>query len=363
MNNLLTPKTILVRAAGLRCLIVLIALFFLLTGSSLLGSSVAISVASAGEVRVAALQFGTVNWVLDVIKLRKLDEKYSFKMKVVPLASTNGAKIALQGGSAEIVTTDWTWVSRRRAEKADFALVPYSSAVGHLMVAANSDIKTLGDLRGKKIAVAGGPLDKSWLFLRAYVQQKLGVDLAEVATPVYGAPPLLTQKMIRGEFDAILNFWHFSARLKAKGFRSLLSVGDVMVELGTSGPTVAIGFAFSEGWANKNKKELKGFLSAAKDAVAILDKDDAIWNDIRPRMKAKDDVTFLALRQSFRDGILRRPLIVEQADVQRLYAILVELGGAKLLGRSKELSPGTFWLLGDISQPVKLKTKKAEKVK
>ncbi|GAA6210569.1 ABC transporter substrate-binding protein [Hyphomicrobiales bacterium 4NK60-0047b] len=358
MNNLMSFKTRFFRILGYPVIAIFITFFFFFSDSKLFGSSVA----NASEVRVAALQFGTVNWVLDVIKLRKLDEKYSFKMKVIPLASTNGAKIALQGGSAEIVTTDWTWVSRRRAEKADFTLVPYSSAVGHLMVAANSDIKTLEDLRGKKIAVAGGPLDKSWLFLRAYTKKKLGVDLTDIATPVFGAPPLLTQKMIRGEFDAILNFWHFSARLKAKGFRSLLSVGDVMLELGTSGPTVAIGFAFSEGWAKKNEKQLRGFLSAAKDAVAILDKEDAIWNDIRPRMKAKDEKTFLALRHSFRDGILRRPLIVEQADVQRLYAVLAKLGGTKLLGRSKKLSSGTFWLLGDISQPVHLNTKEVERV-
>lgn len=320
------------------------------------------SVSYAAELRVAALQFGTVNWVLDTIKLRKLDEKHSISMKVIPLASTNGAKIALQGGSADIVTTDWTWVSRRRAEKADFALVPYSSAVGHLMVAANSDIKTLEDLRGKKIAVAGGPLDKSWLFFRAYTSRKLGVDIAEIATPVYGAPPLLTQKMIRGEFDAILNFWHFSARLKAKGFRSLVSVGDMMTELGTSGPTVAIGFAFSENWADKNKKDVNGFLAAVRDAVAVLDTDEKIWDEIRPRMKAKDDATFQALQSSFRDGILRRPLIVEQANVEHLYDVLVELGGTKLVGRSKVLSPGTFWLLGDVSQPVKVKSNKAEKV-
>ena len=73
---------------------------------------------AAKEVRIAALQFGTVNWVLDTVKLRKLDIKHNFKLRVIPLASSNGAKIALQGGSADIVTTDWTWISRRRAERA-----------------------------------------------------------------------------------------------------------------------------------------------------------------------------------------------------------------------------------------------------
>ena len=333
-----------------------------LTVFVLISSFTLVGPLAAKDLRIAALQFGTVNWVLDAVKRRELDKKYNFNLQIIPLASSDGAKIALQGGSADISVTDWTWISRRRAERADFTLVPYSSAVGHLMVAQNSSITSLKDLKGKRLAVAGGPLDKSWLFLSAYSRKVLGVDLADIVTPVYGSAPLLSQKMARGEFDAILNYWHFSARLKAKGFRSLLSIGDAMIELGTSGPTVAIGFAFSEKWAKKNEKVLKGFLSAVREAVALLDAQDAIWAEIRPRMKAQDDATFLALRQSFRDGVLRRPLIVEQADVKRLYTVLAELGGEKLVGRSKTLSDGTFWLLGDISLPISSAIEGAGKV-
>ena len=309
----------------------------------------------AGEgVRVAALKFGTVNWVLETISKRKLDEKHQIKLQVIPLASANGAKIALQGGSADVVVTDWTFVSRRRAEGADYTLVPYSSAVGHVMVGKDSSIKSVVDLRGKKIGVAGGPLDKSWLFFRAYTKQEFGFDVAEEATPVFGAPPLLNQKMMRGEFDAVLNFWHFSARLKASGFRSLVSVGDMMKALGTSGPTVAIGFAFSEAWALQEKKTLKSFLVAVKEAVRLLDQEESIWDEIRPLMKAEDEQVFQALKAAFRAGILRRPLVVEQADVGRLFDVLVKVGGAQLVGAQQALSPGTFWLLGDISQPVPL---------
>ncbi len=314
----------------------------------------ALPVHAAEGVRVAALKFGTVNWVLEAISKRKLDEKHQINLQIIPLASANGAKIALQGGSADIVVTDWTFVSRRRAEGADYTMVPYSSAVGHVMVGKDSPIKSVVDLRGKKIGVAGGPLDKSWLFFRAYSQQEFGFDIADEVTPVFGAPPLLSQKMMRGEFDAVLNFWHFSARLKARGFRSLVSVGEMMSALGTSGPTVAIGFAFSEKWALQEKKTLKGFLAAVKEAVKLLDQDEAIWDEIRPLIKAEDDDAFQALKAAFRAGILRRPLVVEQADVGRLFDVLVKVGGTQLVGAQQALSPGTFWLLGDISQPVPL---------
>ena len=41
------------------------------------------------------------------------------------------------------------------------------------MVPENSSIRTLVDLQNKTLAVAGGPLDKSWLLLRAAAKQKV----------------------------------------------------------------------------------------------------------------------------------------------------------------------------------------------
>ena len=84
------------------------------------------------------------------------------------------------------------------------------------MVAANSPIKGIADLKGKKLAVAGGPLDKSWLLLQG-LARRAGIDLRNQATIVYGAPPLLTQKALQGENDATLTYWNFCADLEEQG--------------------------------------------------------------------------------------------------------------------------------------------------
>jgi len=55
--------------------------------------------------------------------------------------------------------------------------VPYSSSVGAVMVAVGSGIKSLADLKGKKIGVAGRPLDKSWLLLQGIAKQEHDFDL------------------------------------------------------------------------------------------------------------------------------------------------------------------------------------------
>ncbi len=52
------------------------------------------------------------------------------------------------------------------------------------MVPKDSTAQTLGDIKGKKIGIAGGPVDKSWLILRAYAKQQYGIDLCH--TPELG---------------------------------------------------------------------------------------------------------------------------------------------------------------------------------
>ena len=88
-------------------------------------------------------------------------------IETTELASTEAGKVALKGGSADLILSDWLWVARERALGDDLVFYPYSSTLGAVMVPANSPIKDIADLKGKKLGVAGGPLDKSWLLLQA----------------------------------------------------------------------------------------------------------------------------------------------------------------------------------------------------
>ena len=144
-------------------------------------------------IRVVAQKTGTFAWELDVIRAHGLDKQARLAIETMELASPEAGKIALRGGSADIVVSDWTWVSRERTLGARLVFHPYSSALGAIMVSQASPIVNLSDLRGRKLAVAGGPIDKSWLFLRAALMRD-GVDLKTQSTVVYGAPTLLAEK-------------------------------------------------------------------------------------------------------------------------------------------------------------------------
>ena len=99
-------------------------------------------------------------------------------------------------------------------------------------------------MKGKAIGVAGGPIDKSWILLRAYGIQHSAGDLASTAKPVFGAPPLLNEQAAAGRLDALLNSWPFAARLEAKGWRRLIAVSDIMRSFGIDPGLSAGGFVF-----------------------------------------------------------------------------------------------------------------------
>jgi NitT/TauT family transport system substrate-binding protein len=299
-------------------------------------------VQAADRIRIATQKTGTLSWELEIVRAAGLDKKADLDLQVTELASTEAGKIALRGGSADIVLSDWLWVARERSLGDALTFHPYSSTLGAVMVPAQSSIRAIGDLKGRKLAVAGGPIDKSWLLLQALARRS-GLDLRKDATLIYGAPPLLSQKALQGEIDATLTFWNFCAELEGQGFKRAVTMDEVMKELGAKDTVAALGYVFDAGWAAKNQNALGRFLKITAEAKQMLAASDTEWQRLAPRIGTSDAATLAIYRQRYREGIPRRPVADEADDARALYRVLVEIGGADLVGPAKELDPGTFY--------------------
>ncbi len=295
------------------------------------------------QVRLGLLQFGTVNWEARTIVEEGLDEANGFDLEIVPFAGGDATKVAMQSGAIDVTTGDWLFASRQRAEGTPLVFVPYSSSIGAVMAPCDAGYESLADLEGLALGVAGGPLDKSWLMLQGMASGEEGLDLARDATPVYGAPPLLAEKLRQGELDAALNYWNYNARLEAEGFCEVVSAQEAARALGASGDISAVGYLFDEGWAEANPDLARGFVAASRDAKALLGSSDEAWERIRPLMDAEDNAVFETLIRRYREGIPSRAIAEEEADTARVYGYLAEAGGEALVGPAREMAPGTFW--------------------
>ena len=131
------------------------------------------------KVKVGVLKFGTVSWVLETIRANGLDKAEGIELDVTPLASTQATTVGLQGGSVDIIATDWLWVSRERSGGADFTFSPFTTALGSIMVPPNSPIKSVAELTKylkSRSQNRYGVTNQMAILSTAYYQQVAGFD-------------------------------------------------------------------------------------------------------------------------------------------------------------------------------------------
>ncbi|MBZ9937000.1 ABC transporter substrate-binding protein [Mesorhizobium sp. BR1-1-16] len=294
-------------------------------------------------VTVSTLAFGTVDWELDTIAHHALDSARGIEVLPLRAASGEAAKLALITGATDLIVTDWLWVARQRAEGRKFVFLPYSRAVGALMVPSTSPLATMNDLKGRRIGIAGGPLDKSWLLLRAYWRKRTGSDIEAFFDPEYGAAPLLNAELERGRLDATLTFWTYAARVQAAGGRPLIQVSEIMAALGVDPDVPLLGFVARADWAREHRPQLDAFLQASRTAKQLIIDQDQEWQRISHLTGTSDPALLAELRRQYQLGFVRHWGATEKAAASRMFDILRELGGEGLVGRSDHLDPAIFW--------------------
>jgi len=310
----------------------------------LLSASAALAAPALADrkpIRVGTLRFGAVAWELDVMRTHGLDAQEGVAVEPVMFAASQATQVALQARDIDIIVQDWLFVSRQRAAGADWTLVPSSGSVGGVMTRPDSPVRSLADLKGRRLGIAGTPLDKSWLLLRAYASKQHGIDLDREVEKVFGPPPLLAEQLRAGRLDAELTYWPFAARAKALGMRQVLGVEEAVTGLGAPPGLPLIGWVFSAGWAAR--APVQGFVAASRRARAILAESDAEWERIAPLTGAANPAELAQLRDWYRRGASFAWGPAEERAAERLYDLLAELGGPALVGAAPHLFPGTFW--------------------
>ncbi len=314
------------------CLLFLLNLIFVGSGFA----------AEKSVIHLGVLAFGTSNWELAALENQKLLDSADFKLKVHKVANPQAGKIALQSNAVDMIITDWLWVSKMRASGSDFSFYPYSSASGALVVAQNSNINKLADLRGKRLGIGGDELDKNWLLLQALAQQQ-NLDLNQTVQKSFGAPPLLNQQLLQQHVDAVLNYWHYAAQLEAQGYKTLLNGQAILKGLGIDTAMPNLGYVFKQSWAAQHKAALKSFIQVTEQARNQLCSSDSAWQAIIPALKADDPKTQTKLRERYCEGRITGWSQAQLPIAEKLYALLKKVSANKLTGDSAQISSGTFW--------------------
>lgn len=294
-------------------------------------------------IRIGVQAGGTVEWELPVVQEALKAKSADFELEIKHVANVEAGKAALQSGAVDIIVSDWIWVSSLREKGADFTFYPYADTSGALVVPSDSGIHSLSDLKGKRLGIAGGELDKNWLLLQALASQQQEIDIDSTVEKVFGTPPLINEQIKQGRIDAALTYWHFAARLEAEGYRTIIDGRSILQGLGIQEAVANLGYVFKQSWADQHSQSLKQFFDAGKQARQTLCSTDAAWQKIIPLTKIDDELTQKHLRQSYCAGNIEHWGEAEQKAAEKVYVLLHKQSKQALTGKSEQLQAGTFW--------------------
>lgn len=288
-------------------------------------------------VRVSLASFGSQRFPLDVMEMKGLDKKYGIKLERVPFSGPPANYQQLTGDVSDIAPATWLELQQNLARGIRvIGIGPLLRYTNPMVVRADSSIKSVTDLKGKRIGVyftAGTDV----LAVRAAIQQKYGFDYFKENTVQQADAPLLTTQLESGQLDAIFTFSNIASQLTGSGKGHVLFVAiDLLKDTFklTSDDPFGI-YMTSEGVAKNHPERAKRFMAAYKEAARILITDDSVWPTLAKTQNISDAQGIAALRDTERQSFATAWNQTVINHMGQIFDTLLKLGGQKEVGLAK----------------------------
>jgi NitT/TauT family transport system substrate-binding protein len=288
-----------------------------------------------GKVRLLYNQPGTNSFVPFVIKKFALDKKYGIEIVPVPTTTTPAAITAIQSGAAEVGTFGWNDVARmRNAGIKVTGVAPFLRwGADFIVVPTTSPIKTIGDLKGKKVGT-GTRTALNWIVMSAVAKKDYKLDTEKDMIVHEGAPPLLRALAEQGQLDATHMFNSVTPSMVVTGkFRVLAKISDLVNQYGLP-DTPFLLYAMDMGYAATKPNNVRAFVAAYQDAVKILRTDDTVWMERGRELQFPDEASALFRTEGRTDVWLKFEPDTE-ANIRKIFDVFLPIAGVEAMGISK----------------------------
>jgi len=287
-----------------------------------------------GTVRLLVNLAGTQSFPPYVIERFSLDKKYGFTLATVPSNTTQTTTTAFQTHAGDIGIFGWNDLSRVKAGGVKVVgIAPFLGWANTIVVPVDSQISSLGDLKGKKIGVySRTSLD--WVVMRAVAERQYHLDLEKDVDIQEAAVSLLRGLIEQGKLDATQMFNDLTAPMVVSGkFRVMAPIKVLVDQLGLP-DTPFIMYAVDTNYAAAHDDNVRAFLAAYREAIDILESDDAVWADRAKELNMTDAAVVAKLRDLSRPMLMKTFAPDAEANIRRMWAVLLATAGAEKLGMS-----------------------------
>lgn len=208
-----------------------------------------------------------------------LDKKYGFAAEYRAYPTLDGLFTAIRGKDVDIGFGGWTAIAQFRGKGIPVTMVfPVGRGVTvDVIVPAASPIKSIAELKGKKVGSFAGAAGTATVLFRVIASKFHGFDPGKTGDLQFAGPGLLPALLEKGEIDAAVMFDPLAAKLEGSGkFRSIGNLADAY-KAGTGDDFLWIGYSTNDDFIAAQPEAIKNFTRAWLEAIEYIKKNPEVF--------------------------------------------------------------------------------------
>ncbi|GAA5120434.1 ABC transporter substrate-binding protein [Alloalcanivorax gelatiniphagus] len=210
---------------------------------------------------------------------QQLDHKHGVDVTYKGYPTLDGLFNAIRGKQVDMGFGGWTGFAQFRAQ--GFPVVNVfpvgRGATLDVLVPVDSELQSLADLKGKRVASYAGAAGTATVLLRVVLNDFYQFDPASTGDLQYVGPGIIPALLDSGDVDAGLLFDPLATKAIASGkYRSIGNLGDIYKEE-TGDDFLWISLATNDDFADANPEAVAGFLQAWLEAVEYVKAHPAVF--------------------------------------------------------------------------------------
>lgn len=281
---------------------------------------------------------------IEVMQQFGIAKAHNLNLQLNQLSGVAGEDTAIHTGQFQVAFAGWPTIALLRGQGQEQNVSNVYGFYGYqneIIVAKDSSIKSVADLKGKTIGIAGGPTSANYWMFRVETLKYYGFDPLKQSKIKFGAPPLIVGQFDKGQLDAIILLDPFQDAVLATGkARTIGSEGGIWQQHTGQKPLV-LTMVMNTDWAKANTQTAKNFIAAYQQALAYLKAHPEIWPQLAKPLGITSPAAVKLLEQHFNDGTVSQ---WNQAyfNQQQLFLTTAYSLFGKAGGLPKTIPPGTF---------------------
>jgi len=267
---------------------------------------------------------GAQEFVDFVMERHGLFDQAGLKPDKVKSLSPANLHLMLAERKVDIGFGGFTTMATARGEGKDIIVINgVFSPVNMVFVRKDSPIKTLTDLKRKKLGVFGGPGSTTFAFLAVLAKNWYGIDLFKDAELVTAPAPALAELLAKGDIDAALLGTVESIQAFAQDrYRVLADLSaEYKAHQGGRAPAHVV-VATNEEFAKTHPDIVRDYLKAYKSGLQYVRDHPEVWDEYAASIKMDNPAERKLLREKMEPNLVER-WDAEQIAVQNDYLKLV----------------------------------------